>query len=93
MFCLVGSSGEAQTFTVSGRVTDAVTGEYILGANVLNVAQGKGASTNMYGFFSMTFPSQPTELRCTFIGYAPESKSFDGQTNACLLYTSPSPRD
>ena len=78
----MGSSGEAQSFTVSGRVTDAVTGEYILGANVLDVAQGKGASTNMYGFFSLTFPSQPTELRCTFIGYAPESKAFDGQTNA-----------
>ena len=27
-----------QTFTVSGRVTDVATGEYILGANVLDVA-------------------------------------------------------
>ena len=71
-----------QTFTVSGRVTDAATGEYILGANVLDVAQGKGASTNLYGFFSLTLPAQPTELRCSFIGYAPLVRTFDGTSDA-----------
>ena len=75
-------SGLAQSFTVSGRVTDAATGEYILGANVLEVSQGKGASTNIYGFFSLTLPSRPTELKCTFIGYAPVAKSFDGTSDA-----------
>ena len=71
-----------QTFTVSGRVTDAATGEYILGANVLDVAQGKGASTNLYGFFSLTLPARPTELRCSFIGYAPLVRTFDGTSDA-----------
>jgi hypothetical protein len=82
MLWLIAGSGLAQTFTVSGRVTDAATGEYILGANVLDVSQGKGASTNIYGFFSLTLPSRPTELRCTFIGYAPVSKSFDGASDS-----------
>lgn len=45
-----------QTFTVSGRVTDAATGEYVLGANVLDVKKGKGVSTNIYGFYSITLP-------------------------------------
>ena len=43
--------------TVSGRVTDAATGEYVLGANVLDVEEGKGVSTNNYGFYSITLPS------------------------------------
>ena len=38
-------------------VTDAATGEYVLGANVLDVEEGKGVSTNNYGFYSITSPS------------------------------------
>ncbi|MGB1480065.1 MAG: TonB-dependent receptor [Flavobacteriales bacterium] len=72
---------QAQTFTVSGRVTDATTGEYILGANVMDTGQGKGVSTNIYGFYSVTLPARPTELRCTFIGYAAQSRSLTGNKN------------
>ena len=71
----------SQTFTISGRVTDAKTGEYILGANILDAAQGKGVSTNVYGFFSLTLPSRPTELQCTFIGYAPVTRKVNGFKN------------
>ena len=53
-----------------------------VGANVLDVAQGKGASTNLYGFFSLTLPARPTELRCSFIGYAPLVRTFDGTSDA-----------
>ena len=75
------SHGWAQTFTISGRVTDVNTGEYILGANVMDVTQAKGVSTNIYGFFSLTLPSRPTELQCTFIGYAPVTTSVKGDAN------------
>ena len=44
------------TFTVRGRVTDASTGEYVLGANVIVDGQSQGASTNIYGFYSLTLP-------------------------------------
>ena len=67
-----------QTFTVSGRVTDAATGEYALGANVLDVKKGKGVSTNIYGFYSITLPQRPSELMCSFVGYAAQTKSFGG---------------
>ena len=77
-----GLHATSQTFTVSGRISDATTGEYILGANVTDVQQGKGVSTNLYGFFSLTLPSRPTELRCSFIGFAPVSKTFAGSSNA-----------
>ena len=77
-----GLHATSQTFTVSGRISDATTGEYILGANVTDVQQGKGVSTNLYGFFSLTLPARPTELWCSFIGFAPVSKTFAGSSNA-----------
>ena len=53
----MGWSAWGQTF-VSGRVTDAA-GKYVLGANVLDVEEGKGVSTNIYGFYSITLPQRP----------------------------------
>ena len=72
------ATGLAQSFTVSGRVTDATTGEYILGANVVNVKEGKGMATNAYGFFSMTLPAGSATLSCSFIGYETATKTFAG---------------
>ena len=51
---------QADTFTVRGRVTDANTGEYVLGANVIVDGQSQGASTNIYGFYSLTLPTAST---------------------------------
>ena len=47
----------------------------------MDVTQAKGVSTNIYGFFSLTLPSRPTELQCTFIGYAPVTTSVKGDAN------------
>ena len=69
---------QAGTFTVRGRVTDASTGEYVLGANVIVDGQSQGASTNIYGFYSLTLPKGPATLTCSFIGYAPTVKNLDG---------------
>ena len=44
-------------------------------------AEGKGVSTNIYGFYSITLPQRPTTLNCTFIGYAPSSQKFDGTSD------------
>ena len=59
----------AQTHTISGRVRDAATGEYILGASVFSTSSGKGVSTNIYGFYSIQLPSGSKELKFSFIGY------------------------
>ena len=54
------------------------TGEYVLGANVIVDGQSQGASTNIYGFYSLTLPKGPATLTCSFIGYAPTVKNVDG---------------
>lgn len=47
----------SQTYTLSGYVTDAESGESIFGAKVVIPSIKKGALTNNYGFYSLTVPS------------------------------------
>ena len=41
-------------FTISGYITDKNNGETIVGANIYSSSNGKGKSTNTYGFYSLT---------------------------------------
>ena len=69
---LLGVEALAQRATVSGYITDAVSGETLLGAGVL-VADGskppKGAVTNVYGYYTLTLPRGKTKLQYSFVGY------------------------
>lgn len=63
------------TWTVSGRVVDASTGETIIGANVIPEGEPRGVSTNAYGLFSITLREKVYVFNISFIGY--ESFSFE----------------
>ncbi|MGB2384172.1 MAG: TonB-dependent receptor [Flavobacteriales bacterium] len=55
--------------TISGTVTDATTGEQILGASVVPVNDGRGTSTNIYGFYSLTLGGDAQAITVSFIGF------------------------
>ena len=59
----------AQTQTLSGRISDSVTGEYVIGANVIIEGLNKGVSTNIYGFYSIQVPQGDISVIYSFIGY------------------------
>jgi len=59
--------------TISGRVRDALSGEYILGANVIIEGELTGISTNLYGFYSVSTASKEFTLTISFIGYKRQS--------------------
>ncbi|MEM6327289.1 MAG: TonB-dependent receptor, partial [Bacteroidota bacterium] len=64
-------SALAQSGKISGRVTDAGTGEPIPGANVIVVETGQGAAADLDGFYTILNVSPgSTDLRVTSIGYA-----------------------
>lgn len=59
-----------QRFTLSGTVTDSLSGETLIGATVMISGEmSTGVSTNAYGFYSITLPAGTYDVRCTFIGY------------------------
>lgn len=75
---LTGISGIAQTFTVSGTVTDKVTGETLIGATVMDKNSGKGTITNSYGYYSLTLPGGEVVLRVSYVGYKTIWDSISG---------------
>ncbi|MEL6717398.1 MAG: TonB-dependent receptor, partial [Bacteroidota bacterium] len=57
-------------FTVSGRMTDANNGEDLIGATVVIAdAEGTGAMTNIYGFYSLTLEAGSYQLVYQYLGY------------------------
>ena len=62
-------------FTLSGYITDAKSGETLIGATLLDTISGRGTITNEYGFFSLSLPPGKASLTCGYVGY--RHKSLD----------------
>jgi len=75
---LAATQGYAQAthnkFTLSGYVKDASAGENLLAASVYVVELSKGATTNEYGFYSLTMPADTYHIKITYVGLAPQEK-------------------
>ena len=71
------TAAHAQTsarYTLSGTVTDSLSGETLIGAAVLISGEvSTGVAANEYGFYSITLPAGYYEVTCSFIGYAPRN--------------------
>ncbi len=65
-----------QSFTISGYVSDAQSGERLLGTNIYDDSRLKGTTTNNYGFFSLTLPAGNVALNASFVGYKAIQKRF-----------------
>lgn len=57
------------TYTISGFVRDASSGEELIGADVYIESLNIGGSTNLYGFYSLTLQEGEYELTYNYIGY------------------------
>ncbi|MBR3567896.1 MAG: TonB-dependent receptor [Salinivirgaceae bacterium] len=67
--------------TISGTVSDASTGEELIGATVYIKELGSGTTTNTYGFYSLTVADGDYELVAQFIGYTPVTKRISLSQN------------
>ena len=68
----------AQEGSVSGRVTDAQTGDPLVGANVLVVGTNLGAATDINGEYSISrVPAGAQRLNANYIGFASSSSNVD----------------
>ncbi len=73
-----GTLSAQQVASVSGVLTDAQTGETLIGASVEVLSLGKGNVSNEYGFYSFSFPigTDSVALRFTYIGFATEIRTI-----------------
>lgn len=56
--------------TVKGKVTDAESGEGLIGATITVVGTTRGATTDIDGNYSVEVPAGSTQLRFAYTGYA-----------------------
>ncbi len=75
--------------TISGVITDAKTGETLIGATVLDEDSGKGTISNAYGRYSLTLRADSVHLRISYIGYQAQYHTInlkgDQQLNIVLV--------
>jgi len=71
--------------TISGYVRDISSKEVLIGASVINANTRSGATTNQYGFFSISTPLSDTiELLVSFSGYNIAAKKIVTKENIRL---------
>ncbi len=64
---------EKNSYTISGYIEDAQTGEKLIGVNILDLRSEQGTVTNTYGFFSLSLPADSVLLRVSYVGFAPNN--------------------
>lgn len=70
LMLLICTSGFSQkNYTISGSLEDASNGEGLIGATIVIKELSTGASTNVYGFYSLTVPKGEYTLVFSYIGY------------------------
>lgn len=59
----------AQRYTISGYITDAESGERLIGASVYDTVSHQGVATNNAGFYTLTLPAGEHVLQVSYVGY------------------------
>ncbi len=63
----------AQRYTISGYITDAESGERLLGASIYDTISHQGVVSNNAGFFTLTLPAGEHALQANYVGYHPSA--------------------
>jgi hypothetical protein len=70
-----------QKFTLSGTITEAQSGESVVGAKISIPSLNLGATSNEYGFYSLTVPKGIYEVQFKAYGLKTFSKKIDLNAN------------
>lgn len=66
--------------TITGTVTDAESGEPLIGANILVVGTATGTVTDFDGTFSLNVPTDSKQLELSYTGYASQVVDINGRS-------------
>lgn len=73
-------------FSFSGIITDAVSGERLIGAAVQDVATLDGVLANEYGFYSLFTKGGRKWIRVSYTGYAPKEVEVVLRTDTTISF-------
>ncbi len=88
LFCNLGKAQNAQTFTLSGFVSDIETGEYYGNVRILVLPEGLSTYTNNYGFYSITVSRSDSKKRIYYQmgGFELDSILIDAQRDTSIHF-------
>jgi len=75
------STGWSQTHEVSGQVTDASTGELLVGVNVMIEGTSIGTSTNIDGEYTLSDINENAIMVVSYIGYQSQRIAVEGRSS------------
>ncbi len=85
LFLLIAIFSFGQRVTIRGIVTDAASGETLIGAYVEEENSGKGVTTNEYGFYSLSLDTGgELTLIYSFVGYESYKLRIDLQSDTVI---------
>jgi hypothetical protein len=73
---LTSKKKESNEFTVKGVVKDKFSNELLPGAHIFIKDLSIGATSNTYGFYSLTLPERQYEFVCSYVGYQSRQETF-----------------
>lgn len=92
MLMLISAWAMAQKGTISGKITDAETGEALVRARVTQEGTANGAFTGSNGAFTLTLPAGEQKISVSYLGYRTESRTVSvssGQETSVDITLSP----
>lgn len=76
-----------EKFTLSGVIEDKVNNETLIGVNIIIPELQTGATTNEYGFFSITLPEGTYRTQVSYLGYTTVEQTIVLDKNQTLNYS------
>ncbi len=71
------ASVSSQTKTIAGYVTDASSGETLIGAYIMTPDGKRGTETNQYGYFVLSLPEGQNQIIASYVSYTDKELSFN----------------
>ncbi|PUV23698.1 MULTISPECIES: TonB-dependent receptor [Sphingobacterium] len=84
---------EDKTFTIKGRVVDSLSGESLIGANLVIAGKNRTGFSNNYGFYSLTLPKSNHDCVVSYLGYRTKNMRFTPEMENGYLVIKLSPMD
>ncbi len=75
-----------EKYTISGEVRESRTGETMIGAVVFLAGTPYGATTNNFGYYSITAPAGQYQLKISFVGFQEIVQSIQLNKNELLNF-------
>ena len=90
LLCITAQITTAQTYTISGYISDKASDEMLISANIYDFESSSGTVSNTYGFYSITLPAGEVNLRASYIGFTDINTSFTLSQDTTINFPLPS---